>query len=479
MTDQKKPDQQQAAYAQMARNLVWIIFTLAVVFLLFKPGDDSNEIPYSEFKQQVRSSLVASITLKGNQIVGDYKYPEAEENDQFTTLLPAIADADLIPLLEEKEVVVKVQSTEHAPWLMLLLNLFPWLLIIGLFLLSRNMLGRQLLPGGGSFTSSKAKLAQAEDIKTRYDDIAGLNNAKKDLREVIEYLRHPAKYKKLGAKIPKGILLMGPPGTGKTLLAKATAGEAGVPFFSITGSEFVEMFVGVGASRVRDMFVQARAAAPALIFIDEIDSVGRSRAGAFGTNNDEREQTLNQILSEMDGFKEEETVVVLAATNRPDVLDAALLRPGRFDRKVVLDLPQKIAREEILKVHTRNIPLDDDVDLTSIALGTVGFSGADLANLANEAALLAATRDQSVVSQAEFENARDKIILGERTEALMSESERHRTAYHEAGHAITAFFLPNADVLRKITIIPRGRALGMTEQSPTTMQRSASIRNRG
>jgi cell division protease FtsH len=349
---------------------------------------------------------------------------------------------------------------------MFLMNLLPWVLIIGIFLFTRNMMGKQLLPGAGSFTKSKARLAGAEDIKTRYDDIAGLVNAKKDLGEIIEFLKNPQKYRKLGAKIPKGILLMGAPGTGKTLLAKATAGEAGVPFFSITGSEFVEMFVGVGASRVRDMFTQARAAAPSLIFIDEIDSVGRARSGTFGVSNDEREQTLNQILAEMDGFKEEETVVVLAATNRPDVLDAALLRPGRFDRKVVLDLPQKQSREDILKVHCRNVPLGDDIDLATIALGTVGFSGADLANLVNEAALLAARLEKTVVSQSEFEDARDKIILGDRREALFSEEEKRRVAYHEAGHALTAFHMPHGDTLRKITIIPRGRALGMTEQSP-------------
>ncbi len=466
MDQDDRPDQQRPLTSGSWLNIaIWVIFAMTVATMLTRETV-SDEIPYSVFKQQVRDDLVESVTLRGNAIAGVYRFSEQPDKKGFTTLLPPIADADLIPLLEEKNVIVKVQSTENATWVTILLNIAPWVFIFGLFFMSRQLLGKQLLPGSGGFTKSKARLAEAEDIKTSYDDIAGLVNAKKDLQEIIDYLKNPEKFRKLGARIPKGILLMGPPGTGKTLLAKATAGEAAVPFFSITGSEFVEMFVGVGASRVRDMFQQARSAAPSLIFIDEIDSVGRSRSGAFGMNNDEREQTLNQILAEMDGFNEEETVVVLAATNRPDVLDAALLRPGRFDRKVILDLPQKQAREDILKVHTRKVPLSEDVDLASIASGTVGFSGADLANLVNEAALLATRREKSAVSHAEFEGARDKIIMGDRREALLSEEEKNRTAYHEAGHAITAFYMPHADSLRKISIIPRGRALGMTEQSP-------------
>lgn len=469
MDENRKPDQSQNQRPKPSpwlTALLWFAMIAMTASLLFSKNTGPDEIPYSEFKQKVRDGAVESIVLRGNSINGIYRFTDGLEDKRFTTTSPPNADADLIPLLEEKRVVVMVQSTEYAPWVMFLINLLPWVLIIGIFLFTRNMMGKQLLPGAGGFTKSKARLAGAEDIKTRYDDIAGLVNAKKDLGEIIEYLKNPGKYRKLGAKIPKGILLMGPPGTGKTLLAKATAGEAGVPFFSITGSEFVEMFVGVGASRVRDMFAQARATAPSLIFIDEIDSVGRTRSGMFGVSNDEREQTLNQILAEMDGFREEETVVVLAATNRPDILDAALLRPGRFDRKVVLDLPQKQAREDILKVHCRHVPLADDIDLTTIALGTVGFSGADLANLVNEAALLAARNEKSVVSQSEFEDARDKIILGDRREALFSEEEKRRVAYHEAGHALTAFNMPHGDTLRKITIIPRGRALGMTEQAP-------------
>ena len=309
-------------------------------------------------------------------------------------------------------------------------------------------------------------MTKGEDIKIGYDDIAGLTHAKQDLGEVIDFLRNPDKYRSIGANIPRGILLIGPPGTGKTLLARATAAEAGVPFFSITGSEFVEMFVGVGASRVRDMYKQAREMAPALIFIDEIDSVGRTRSSVSGLGNDEREQTLNQILAEMDGFTGDEAIVVIAATNRPDVLDSALTRPGRFDRKVVLDLPQRQARLDILKVHARKVKMTADVELDRIAAGTVGFSGADLANLINEAALLAAREGKSEVDNSYLERARDKVVLGEKRESLLTEDERKRAAYHEAGHALTAYHMPYADALRKVSIIPRGMALGFTEQTP-------------
>ncbi|MCB1646335.1 MAG: ATP-dependent zinc metalloprotease FtsH [Pseudomonadales bacterium] len=449
-----------------ATIIMWLAMAVMTVNLLMNNASRTAEIPYSEFKEAVRSDKVEMIVLTGSEIAGRYKFMDGEQQSGFTSRLPSVADTELIPLLEAHKVVVQVRSTEHGPLLTLLINLLPWIFIIGLFFLSRQMLSKQFLPGGGGFTKSKARLAEPQDIKVRYDDIAGLQNAKADLREIIEYLKAPARYQKLGAHIPKGVLLMGPPGTGKTMLARATAGEAGVPFFSITGSEFVEMFVGVGASRVRDMFTEARQKAPSLIFIDEIDSVGRARSGAFGTNNDEREQTLNQILAEMDGFRAEETVVVLAATNRPDVLDAALLRPGRFDRKVTLDLPQKAAREEILKVHTRQVPVADDVNLATIAAGTVGFSGADLANLVNEAALLAARENRETVGQQAFENARDKILLGDRRETFLTPEEKNRVAYHEAGHALTAFDLPHGDVLRKISIIPRGKALGVTEQAP-------------
>ncbi|MCI5106776.1 MAG: ATP-dependent zinc metalloprotease FtsH [Pseudomonadales bacterium] len=429
----------------------------------------SPEVPYSQFKQQLREGNIASVVIRGDRITGNF---ESSVNDAiaFTTTFPPLEDRDLFPLLEEQDVEVVVRSDEQPTWVLILINLLPWMLIIGLFLMaSRALRGKAGggLPGGGmfSFTRSKARLSQKEDIKVSYDDIAGLSHAKQDLGEIIDFLKHPEKFRAIGAHIPKGILMIGPPGTGKTLLAKATAFEAGVPFFSITGSEFVEMFVGVGASRVRDMFTEARKVAPALIFIDEIDSVGRARSN-IGIGNDEREQTLNQILAEMDGFNADEAVVVLAATNRPDILDTALTRPGRFDRKVVLDLPQREARLDILKVHSRKVPMAEDVDLDQIAAGTVGFSGADLANLINEAALLAARDGNTTVGNSHLERARDKVVLGEKRESILSTAEKQRTAYHEAGHALTAYHMPHADALRKVSIIPRGMALGYTEQTP-------------
>lgn len=429
----------------------------------------SQEIPYSEFKQQLRDNEIESVLIRGDRISGDYRRPIGEFS-QFDTTFPPMEDYDLFPLLEENNIEVRVSSAQQSTWTLILINLLPWLLIIGIFMMSSRMLrsGGKGFPGGGvfSFTKSKARLTNKEDIEVGYDDIAGLTHAKEDLSEVIDFLRNPDKYRSIGAKIPKGILLIGPPGTGKTLLARATAAEAGVPFFSITGSEFVEMFVGVGASRVRDMYKEAREVAPALIFIDEIDSVGRARSSAAGLGNDEREQTLNQILSEMDGFKGDEAIVVIAATNRPDILDSALTRPGRFDRKVVLDLPQKQARIDILKVHSRKVTMADDIDYESVAASTVGFSGADLANLINEAALLTAREGKKVVDNSYLERARDKVVLGEKRESMLSEDERKRTAYHEAGHAVTAFHMPYADSLRKVSIIPRGLALGFTEQTP-------------
>jgi len=329
----------------------------------------------------------------------------------------------------------------------------------------RNNIGDRM--GGFGFSRSRAKQLDATNITTRYSDVAGLESAKQDLQEIISYLKTPDHYRQLGAKMPKGILMMGPPGCGKTLLARATAGEAGVPFFSVSGSEFIEMFVGVGASRVRDMFRKAREQAPALVFIDEIDSVGRVRGTGMGGGNDEREQTLNQILAEMDGFSGAEAVVILTATNRPDVLDPALLRPGRFDRKLILELPGRKAREDILGVHTRKVPLGNDVKIKPIAAATVGFSGADLANLVNEAALSAARENVKTVSAKNFSDARDKIVMGAAQGDLLIDSEKERIAYHEAGHTLTAFYSPNADPINKVSIIPRGRSLGMTEQIPS------------
>jgi len=449
--------------------ILLLFFTL---FSFFDFGDEGQvDIAYSQFKERLRSDQIASINIRGDRIEGAYRV-SIEDADEFTTTFPPMDDDDLFPLLEEMDVEVRVSSDEQSMWTLLLINLLPWMLLIGIFMLSARMLrggglgGRGASGGVFSFTKSKARMTRGEDIKVGYDDIAGLKHAKKDLAEVIDFLRNPEKYRRIGAKIPKGILLIGPPGTGKTLLARATAAEAGVPFFSITGSEFVEMFVGVGASRVRDMYKQAREVAPALIFIDEIDSVGRARSSAAGLGNDEREQTLNQILAEMDGFTGDEAIVVIAATNRPDILDTALTRPGRFDRKVVLDLPQREARLDILKVHASKVVMAGDVDLERIAAGTVGFSGADLANLINEAALLAARDGKEQVDNSYLERARDKVILGEARESLLTEEERKRTAYHEAGHALTAFHMPYADELRKVSIIPRGMSLGFTEQTP-------------
>ena len=449
--------------------IISLMFFAMLSFFDFEQ-EGSQDIPYSEFKQRLRDNDVESVLIRGDKITGNYRRP-IDDFIQFDTTFPPMEDYDLFPLLEENDIEVRVSSAEQSTWTLLLINLLPWLLIIGIFMMSSRMLrsGGKGFPGGGvfSFTKSKARLTNKEDIKVSYDDIAGLKHAKEDLSEVIDFLRNPGKYRAIGAKIPKGILLIGPPGTGKTMLARATAAEAGVPFFSITGSEFVEMFVGVGASRVRDMYKEAREVAPALIFIDEIDSVGRTRSSASGLGNDEREQTLNQILSEMDGFKGDEAIVVIAATNRPDVLDSALTRPGRFDRKVILDLPQREARLEILKVHARNVVMASDIDFEPIAAATVGFSGADLANLINEAALLCAREGKSKVDNSFLERARDKVVLGEKREALLSKEERERTACHEAGHALTAFHMPYADSLRKVSIIPRGMALGITEQTPT------------
>ncbi|MBT8145581.1 MAG: ATP-dependent zinc metalloprotease FtsH [Gammaproteobacteria bacterium] len=449
--------------------ILLLFFTL---FSFFDFGEQTRvDIAYSEFKQRLRADQIANINIRGDRIDGTYRVT-IEDAEEFTTTFPPMADDDLFPLLEEMDVEVRVSSDEQSMWTLLLINLLPWMLLIGIFMLSARMLrggglGARGSPGGVfSFTKSKARMTRGEDIKVGYDDIAGLKHAKEDLSEVIDFLKNPDKYRRIGAKIPKGILLIGPPGTGKTLLARATAAEAGVPFFSITGSEFVEMFVGVGASRVRDMYKQAREVAPALIFIDEIDSVGRARSSAAGVGNDEREQTLNQILAEMDGFTGDEAIVVIAATNRPDILDTALTRPGRFDRKVVLDLPQREARLDILKVHASKVVMAQDVDLERIAAGTVGFSGADLANLINEAALLAARDGKQQVDNSYLERARDKVILGEARESLLTEEERKRTAYHEAGHALTAFHMPFADALRKVSIIPRGMSLGFTEQTP-------------
>ncbi|MFQ6370099.1 ATP-dependent zinc metalloprotease FtsH [Shewanella sp. YIC-542] len=450
--------------SDMAKNLIlWVVIAVVLmsVFQGFSPSSSSSQkMEYSTFLNDVRSGQVASVEFKSDQrtIEGVTKGGE-----KFVTIMP-IYDQDLINDLVRKDVNVKGQEAEESGFLtQIFISWFPMLLLIGVWIFFM----RQMQGGGGkgamSFGKSKAKLMSEDQIKTTFADVAGCDEAKEEVKEMVDYLRDPTKFQKLGGRIPTGVLMVGPPGTGKTLLAKAIAGEAKVPFFTISGSDFVEMFVGVGASRVRDMFEQAKKSAPCIIFIDEIDAVGRQRGAGLGGGHDEREQTLNQLLVEMDGFEGNEGVIVIAATNRPDVLDAALLRPGRFDRQVVVGLPDVRGREQILKVHMRKIPVADDVQASVIARGTPGFSGADLANLVNEAALFAARGNRRVVTMEEFERAKDKIMMGaERRSMVMSEEEKESTAYHEAGHAIVGCLVPEHDPVHKVTIIPRGRALGVT-----------------
>ena len=473
MTDEQKPQttkSDQKPHPFDGHALMWLLWAF-VVYYFFTDLNQTRpvQIPYSQFKQEVVLKKVESVTFKLDEIRG--KYLGASETDpaEFRTIIPATPDPELLPLLEANNITVTALSAAEPKWLQLLIGIIPWLLIMAFFIYSSRLMQKRI--GGGSgglfgFSKSNARLFEAKESKISYDDVAGVEGAKQDLQEIIDFLKQPEKFRAIGAKMPRGILLMGPPGTGKTLLAKATASEAGVPFFSISGSEFIEMYVGVGASRVRDMFKEARQRAPALIFIDEIDSVGRVRGTGMGGGSDEREQTLNQVLAEMDGFSGDEAVVVLAATNRPDVLDPALLRPGRFDRKVMLELPQQSARRDILKVHVRKVPLAADVDLIEIARMTVGFSGADLANLVNEAALLAARESVSEVTRRHFNHAHDKVMMGSERKDLLNPAERKRTAVHESGHAILALRLPHTDPLRQVSIIPRGMALGTTEQLP-------------
>ncbi len=447
------------------KNLsLWLVIGLVVVFLfnLFnKPQTKTQEITYSDFLSYVEKGQVAKVIIQDEKVEGTFL-----NKTRFKTAVPA-QDRDFIPELKKKGVIIQVKPAEETPWyLTLLISWFPMLLLIGVWIFFM----RQMQTGGGramSFGRSKAKLLNSQNIKITFKDVAGVDEAKEELTEVIDFLKDPQKFTKLGGRIPKGVLLVGPPGTGKTLLAKAIAGEAGVPFFSISGSDFVEMFVGVGASRVRDLFVQAKKHAPCIIFIDEIDAVGRHRGAGLGGGHDEREQTLNQLLVEMDGFETSEGVIVISATNRPDVLDPALLRPGRFDRQVIVSVPDVRGREAILKVHSANTPLADDVDLSIIAKGTPGFSGADLENLVNEAALLAARANKKKVEMVDFEKAKDKVLMGvERKSAIISDEEKKITAYHEAGHCLAAKLLPGADPVHKVTIIPRGQALGLTQQLP-------------
>ncbi len=441
--------------------LLWLVIALILIFVFnnFGPRQVSEQNPsYSQFLQEVNNGNVKAVTIENQVIRG-----QLSDNRQFSTYMPFV-DPYLLSDLLQKGVNVKGKPPERESILMhLFISWFPMLLLIGVWIFFM----RQMQGGGGrgamSFGRSRARMLGEDQVKITFADVAGVEEAKEEVKELVDFLKDPAKFQKLGGKIPRGVLLVGSPGTGKTLLAKAVAGEAKVPFFSISGSDFVEMFVGVGASRVRDMFEQAKKHAPCIIFIDEIDAVGRHRGAGLGGGHDEREQTLNQLLVEMDGFEGNEGVIVMAATNRPDVLDPALLRPGRFDRQVVVPLPDIRGREYILKVHMRKVPLDDDVDPRIIARGTPGFSGADLANLVNEAALFAARDDKRLVSMSEFDRAKDKVMMGsERRSMVMSDQEKRLTAYHEAGHAIVGLNVPDHDPVYKVTIIPRGRALGVT-----------------
>ncbi|MDP2625314.1 MAG: ATP-dependent zinc metalloprotease FtsH [Candidatus Rokubacteria bacterium] len=447
------------------KNLaLWMVIGLIVILLfnLFQAKESTrDEVVFSDFLKKVEAGEVREVILRGNAVTGKLASGEA-----FRT---TTADyPDLIKTLKDRGVRISVKAMDGAPgYFAIFLQWVPMLLFIGVWIFFM----RQMQGGGAkalSFGKARARLISEKQNKITFQDVAGVEEAKEELREIIEFLKDPPKFQKLGGKIPKGVLLVGPPGTGKTLLAKAIAGEANVPFFSISGSDFVEMFVGVGASRVRDLFEQGKKHAPCIIFMDEIDAVGRHRGAGLGGGHDEREQTLNQLLVEMDGFETNEGVILIAATNRPDVLDPALLRPGRFDRHVVVARPDVKGREEILRVHTRRIPLAPNVDLKVLARGTPGFSGADLANLVNEAALLAARQDKKSVEMIDFENAKDKVLMGvERRSMIISESEKKIIAYHEAGHALVADLLPGTDPLHKVTIIPRGRALGLTQQLPT------------
>ena len=447
------------------KNLaLWMVIGLVVVLLFNVFGGLSEkatfEPNYSDFLRNVDAGLVQSVTIRGNLVTGKLK-----DGGEFRTYV--VESQDFLKLLRDKNVKISVRPVDQNPWYMsLLISWFPMILFIGVWIFFM----RQMQGGGAkalSFGKARARLISEKHNKITFSDVAGVDEAKEELREIIEFLKDPQKFQKLGGKIPKGVLLVGPPGTGKTLLAKAIAGEANVPFFSISGSDFVEMFVGVGASRVRDLFEQGKKHAPCIIFMDEIDAVGRHRGAGLGGGHDEREQTLNQLLVEMDGFETNEGVILIAATNRPDVLDPALLRPGRFDRQVVVPRPDVKGREEILRVHARRIPLGPDVDLKVLARGTPGFSGADLANLVNEAALLAARHSKKVVEMFDFESAKDKVLMGvERRSMIISEEEKRTIAYHEAGHTLVAHSLPGADPVHKVTIIPRGRALGLTQQLP-------------
>ncbi len=462
----------------MAKNLIlWLIIAAVLVTVMnnFSSPSEPQTLSYSDFLEQVKEGRVERVTVDGFVIIG-----KRSEGDTFKTIRPAIQDNGLIgDLLDNNVLIEGKQPEQQSIWTQLLVASFPILVIIAVFMFfMRQMQGGAGGKGGPmSFGKSKARLLSEDQVKTTFADVAGCDEAKEEVHELVEFLRDPGKFQRLGGRIPRGVLMVGPPGTGKTLLAKAIAGEAKVPFFTISGSDFVEMFVGVGASRVRDMFEQAKKHAPCIIFIDEIDAVGRHRGAGLGGGHDEREQTLNQLLVEMDGFEMNDGIIVIAATNRPDVLDPALLRPGRFDRQVVVGLPDIRGREQILKVHMRKVPISENVEPAVIARGTPGFSGADLANLVNEASLFAARSNKRIVEMREFELAKDKIMMGaERKSMVMSEKEKLNTAYHEAGHAIVGRVVPEHDPVYKVSIIPRGRALGVTMFLPEEDRYSLSKR---
>ncbi|HWP65248.1 MAG TPA: ATP-dependent zinc metalloprotease FtsH [Candidatus Limnocylindria bacterium] len=454
----------------VSRNLgLWLLLVIVslVVWsvLSTQRARELEEVSYSDFVSSVEQGRVSEVTIQGQSIRGQYRPQGSEEPLHFKSYAPE--DSDLVPLLRQHDVQIRARPDDDEPWyVILLVQWAPMLLLLGVWL----FFFRQMQIGGGkamSFGKSRAKLLTENQHKVTFADVSGIEEAKDELEEIIAFLKDPKKFTRLGGRIPKGVLMVGPPGTGKTLLARAIAGEAGVPFFSISGSDFVEMFVGVGASRVRDLFVQGKKNAPCIIFIDEIDAVGRHRGAGLGGGHDEREQTLNQLLVEMDGFETNEGVILIAATNRPDVLDPALLRPGRFDRRVVVPRPDVKGREGILRVHCRRVPLADDVNIELLARQTPGFAGADLENLVNEAALLAARQNKERVEMADFEVAKDKVMMGsERRSMIISLEERRNTAYHESGHALVAKLLPGADPVHKVTIIPRGMALGLTQQVP-------------
>jgi cell division protease FtsH len=470
----RPPPKRQFHWAHVSKTVAfWLLLILIpIVFLRFSggAGDSPTEIDYTEYGQQLEKGNIAKVTIQdGKLITGDFKSQVHEGNKditKFSVRLPVANSPKEVDRLRDANVVISAQDAKPSLGY-LLITWLPWLVIIGFWL----FIFRQMQAGGAkafSFGKSKAKLLTGDTPKVTFADVAGADEAKEELQEIIGFLKDPQRFTKLGGRLPKGVLLVGPPGTGKTLLARAVAGEAGRPFFSMSGSDFVEMFVGVGASRVRDLFEQGKAHAPCIIFIDEIDAVGRHRGAGLGGGHDEREQTLNQLLVEMDGFESNEGVILIAATNRPDVLDPALLRPGRFDRQVVVDLPDLRGREEILRVHLRKVPVSDDVDMSVIARGTPGMSGADLANLVNEAALLAARRNHDRVMLTDLEEAKDKVMLGaERKSMVMKDEEKRNTAYHEAGHAVCAIKTTGCDPLHKVTIVPRGRALGLAFTLPT------------